>query len=103
MNTKVLSIELTEVTGLFKVVVSIGENCYEFTMTAETDKMGDRQIHLINGDEKFWELFKFNQHLAQGLYKLTAKAYNGEAIEVPQDIGQFYADLPRNLVSSNVG
>lgn len=103
MNAKVLSIELTEITGLFKVVVSIGENCHEFTMTAETDKMGDRNINLINGDEKFWELFRFNQHLAQSLYQLTAKTYNGEAIAFPQDIGQFYADLPRYRVSSNVG
>ena len=94
MNVKVLSIELTEVTGTFKVVVSIGENCHGFTMTGETDKVGDRAIHLMNGDKKFWELFKFNQHLAQSLYNLTAKAYNGEAIALPQDIGQFYANLP---------
>ena len=78
MNVKVLSIELTEVTGTFKVFVSIGENCHEFRMTGETDKVGDRAIHLINGDKKFWELFKFNQHLAAS--KNLVKSLKNEQI-----------------------
>lgn len=92
MNVKVMSIEPTAEAGKFTVVVSIGESCHEFTMTGETDKIGDRELHVINGDKKFWDLFQFNQHLAQVLYKLTAKAYNGESIELPQRIGQFYPE-----------
>lgn len=97
MNAKLLSIEPTPKPGNFKLVVSLGSQCHEFTMTGETDKIADREINVINGDKKFWDLFQFNQHLAQVLYKLTAKAYNGEKIELPQEIGEFYPDKPAVL------
>lgn len=97
MNAKLLSIEPTPKAGKFKLVVSIGDQCYEFAMTGEADKIADRQINVINGDKIFWDLFQFNQHLAQVLYKLTAKAYNGEKIELPQEIGEFYPDKPAVL------
>ncbi|MCT7981834.1 hypothetical protein NG796_00855 [Laspinema sp. A4] len=97
MNAKLLSIEPKPKPGKFKLVVSIGDNCHEFAMTGETDKIADRQINVINGDKIFWDLFQFNQHLAQVLYKLTAQAYNGEKIELPQEIGEFYPDKPALL------
>jgi formyltetrahydrofolate synthetase len=90
MNVEVLSIEPAKDKGIFNVVVSVENERHQFTMKGETEIIANKELHAISGDKDFCELFKFNQHLAQKMYKLIAKVYNNEAVELPVLIGELY-------------
>ncbi|MCL1462985.1 hypothetical protein [Argonema galeatum] len=89
MNVQVLSIEPGKEKGTFNVAISIGDRQHSFTMKGETNIIANKELHAIMGDKDFWEIFKFNQHLAQEVYKLTAKVYNGKDVQLPMAIGEF--------------
>ncbi|HEY9848237.1 MAG TPA: hypothetical protein V6D28_02165 [Leptolyngbyaceae cyanobacterium] len=92
MNVKLLSIEPAKEKDIFNVAILLGNRQHSFTMKGETNIIGDREVHTIMGERDFWEIFKFNQDLAQEVYKLTAKVYNGEDVELPIAIGEFSAE-----------
>jgi hypothetical protein len=96
MNVKVLSINPAKEIRTFDVVVLIGVEQHQFTMTVETDIIAHQEIQVTNGDEHFLKTFKFNQRVALGISKLVSKVYNGQAVELPADIGEFY---PKEIAS----
>lgn len=92
MNTKVISIESGEKLAPHQLHVTIitGNERHKFTFTVETSIVGDRQIEGVRGDEHFLSVFRFNQNLGVEIYKLVSNIYNGQMVEFPVDIGDFY-------------
>lgn len=89
MNVKLLSIESAKELGKFNLSVQLGTEENQFTMMVESDTIAGESFEVIKGDEEFHCLFKFNQEIAVKLYKLLAKFKDGEALELPVDLGNF--------------
>jgi hypothetical protein len=89
MNVQILSIEPAKEKDTFNIVVLIGNQQHSFTMKGEKNIIANRELYAIMGDQDFWQIFKFRQDLAQEVYTLTAKVYNGEKVELPTVIGAF--------------
>jgi hypothetical protein len=88
MNTQVLSIECKKDSEI-NLTISIGQDKYKFTFIAETDTVGDQQICMLRADDRFLDLFRFNQHIASSITKLALNFYQGKVVGLPQDLGDF--------------
>ncbi len=92
MKVQVLSLKAAQDLKTFDVAVLIGTELYEFQIAIDLDKIAGREIQIINGDENFSEIFRFNQRVANNICKLVSKVYNHQAFELPAEIGEFYSD-----------
>ncbi len=88
MNTQVLSIESKQDSEI-SLIISIGQDKYKFSLIAETDTVSDQHMHTLRADDRFLDSFRFNQHIASSITKLALEFYQGEIVELPQDIGAF--------------
>lgn len=89
MNVTVLSLESAAEIGKFKVIVLIGTEQYQFTMTREENLIDGTKIPLIKGDKNFGHIFRYNQEVAVNLYKLVSQFIHNQKIEFPAQIGYF--------------
>ena len=90
MKTQVISIEPAVTNLSFNVIVSIGNDRHQFTLRVETNTVANQKIQGIRGDEHFLSVFRFNQNLGVEIYKLVSKAYEGQTLALPAEIGDFY-------------
>ncbi|NJK69225.1 MAG: hypothetical protein HC941_24315, partial [Microcoleus sp. SU_5_3] len=68
MNVKILAVESGKEPDSLDVLLSIGEDKKSFKFLREFDVIGGHQIQTIKHEDKFWETFKFNQHI---VFKVT--------------------------------
>jgi len=92
MKVRVMLIEPSSNPKAFNLIVLIGKDQYNFTVTVETDKIAEREIQITNGDDFFGETFQFNQIVGVEICKLVSKIYNHQVVELPADVGEFYSE-----------
>jgi len=90
MNVDILSIKPDSETGKFNVILFIGQEQHNFTVTIETVTVADRDLDVINGDLSFSNLFKFSQDLECKVCKLVEQVHKKDSVELPVFIGEFY-------------
>ena len=91
MNLEVLAIEPTLEIGTFNLLVLVGEEQHKFTMKVESFTVANQEIQVTSGDDHFSQFFRFNQIVASNVSKLVSKVYNNQAVELPENIGEFYS------------
>ncbi len=89
MNTKVLSIKLTEDPNCHEVLLLIGEKQHIFRFTTKVNQVGDRQLQTTQAEQRFSDFFKFNQRVAMNVSQLVVKFHNQEVVELPVNVGDF--------------
>ena len=89
MNVTILAIEPGKEADSLDVLMSIGEEQRCFKFVRQFDMIGDRKVQTVNHDDSFWENFKFNQHIVFTVTHFVLRKYQGEALELPADIGDF--------------
>lgn len=68
INVKILAVESGNEADSLDVLLSIGEEKKSFRFIREFDLIGGHKIQIIKHEDKFWETFKFNQHI---VFKVT--------------------------------
>jgi hypothetical protein len=89
MNVKILAVELEKKTDSMEVLLSIGEEKKSFKFIRNFDVIGGQKIQMIKHEDKFWETFKFNQHMVFKVTELVLGKYRGEVLELPAELGKF--------------
>lgn len=89
MNVKILAVESGKEADSMEVLLSIGEEKKSFRFIREFDLIGGHKIQIIKHEDKFWETFKFNQHIVFKVTELVLGKYRGEVLELPADLGKF--------------
>ena len=97
MNVKILAIEPGKEADSLDVLMSIGEEQRCFRFVRQFDTIGDRKVQTVNHDDSFWENFKFNQHIVFTVTHFVLRKCQGEALELPADIGDF--GLPEEAIA----
>lgn len=92
MKVHVLSIAPANQPSAFDVILLIGTEQLQFTITVDIDQIGDREIQITHGDRDFSETFRFNQKVASDICKLVSTVYNHQSVSVPLYVGEFYRD-----------
>jgi hypothetical protein len=92
MNVQLLSINSNTQPRLYQIEVLIEGLLHQFNVTVESYTVANREIQVTNGDNKFSEIFKFNQIIAGNICQLVAQFHNHQSVELPQEIGEFYSD-----------
>ena len=88
MNVKILAVESGKEADSLDVLLSIGEEKKSFRFIREFDLIGGHKIQIIKHEDKFWETFKFNQHIVFKVTELVLGKYRGEVLELPADLGK---------------
>ena len=88
MNVKILAVESGKEADSMEVLLSIGEEKKSFRFIREFDLIGGHKIQIIKHEDKFWETFKFNQHIVFKVTELVLGKYRGEVLELPADLGK---------------
>lgn len=89
MNVKILAVESGKEADSIDLLLSIGEEKKSFKFIREFDLIGGHKIQIIKHEDKFWETFKFNQHIVFKVTELVLGKYRGEVLELPADLGEF--------------
>lgn len=89
MNVKILAIESGKEADSLDVLLSIGDEKKSFRFIRKFDLIGGHKIQMIKHEDKFWETFKFNQHIVFKVTELVLGKYRGEVLELPGDLGEF--------------
>ncbi len=79
MKTSVLLIQPIEGTNEFKVLMLIGDDRQQFTLTVEQSKQ--ESFAVIGGDIDFCKFFRFNQHISAKVGDLVGQVARGKIIE----------------------
>lgn len=98
MNVTVLSIKPVREPNCHEVLLSIGGERQVFEFTTEVNRVGEHQLQTTRAEDRFSELFRFNQRVAMNVSQLVVKFYNREAVELPADVGNFVT--PEEAVSN---
>ena len=98
MKVTVLSIKPAREPNCHEVLLSIGEERQVFEFTTEVNRVGEHQLQTTRAEDRFSDLFRFNQRVAMNVSQLVVKFYNQEAIELPADVGNFVT--PEEAVSN---
>ena len=88
MNVRILAVESGNEADSLDVLLSIGEEKKSFRFIREFDLIGGHKIQIIKHEDKFWETFKFNQHIVFKVTELVLGKYRGEVLELPADLGK---------------
>ena len=88
INVKILAVESGNEADSLDVLLSIGEEKKSFRFIREFDLIGGHKIQIIKHEDKFWETFKFNQHIVFKVTELVLGKYRGEVLELPADLGK---------------
>ena len=88
MNVRILAVESGKEADSLEVLLSIGEEKKSFRFIREFDLIGGHKIQIIKHEDKFWETFKFNQHIVFKVTELVLGKYRGEVLELPADLGK---------------
>lgn len=88
MNVRILAVESGNEADSLDVLLSIGEEKKSFRFIREFDIIGGHKIQIIKHEDKFWETFKFNQHIVFKVTELVLGKYRGEVLELPADLGK---------------
>jgi hypothetical protein len=83
MNVRVLKIMFNLENTNFQVIVEINQIQHNFNLNIETDLLNNQPLQIIQGDEKFQELFRWNRELGQKIYEMVAQVYKQENLDLP--------------------
>jgi hypothetical protein len=97
VNLRVLNILPNPQNNTCQVMVEIERVQHQFTMTVETDHLGNQPIQIIQGDDKFHALFQWHRELAQKVYELVAQVYNQKHLDFPMILGNFDTSQSQKL------
>ncbi len=89
MKAHVLNIESVPNNDFLKVWMLIGDDQQEFTFSRKVDQIGNRQLQIISYEDDFGETFKFNQHIVAEVMNLVRHVYQGDRVNLPQEVGDF--------------
>ena len=89
MKTQVLKIQPISENDNLEIWIAIGNQQQKFTFSRNFEQIGDNKIAIITYNHEFGEIFKFNQHLMTEVINLIKQYYQGETINLPQEIGDF--------------
>jgi hypothetical protein len=89
MKTQVLKILPLKENDSLQVWICIGEKLEKFTFSRNFEQIGEVKLAIITYNNDFGETFKFNQHLVAEVVNLVKKYYHGNALNLPQEIGDF--------------
>lgn len=67
----------------FQVIVDINQIQHNFNLNIETDLLNNQPLQIIQGDEKFQELFQWNRELGQKIYEMVSQVYKQENLDLP--------------------
>jgi hypothetical protein len=83
MNVIVLKIVFNPENNNFQVIVEINQIQHNFNLNIETDLLNNQPLQIIQGDEKFQELFQWNRELGQKIYEMVSQVYKQENLDLP--------------------
>jgi hypothetical protein len=83
MNVRVLKIVFNPENSDFQVIVEINQIQHNFNLNIETDLLNNQPLQIIQGDEKFQELFQWNRELGQKIYEMVSQVYKQENLDLP--------------------
>lgn len=83
MNVRVLKILFNSENNTFQVIVEINQIQHNFNLNIETDLLNNQPLQIIQGDEKFHELFQWNRELGQKIYEMVSQVYKQENLDLP--------------------
>lgn len=83
MNVRVLKIVFNPENNTFQVIVDINQIQHNFNLNIETDLLNNQPLQIIQGDEKFQELFQWNRELGQKIYEMVSQVYKQENLDLP--------------------
>jgi len=83
MNVRVLKIVSNPENNTFQVIVEINQIQHNFNLNIETDLLNNQPLQIIQGDEKFQELFQWNRELGQKIYEMVSQVYKQENLDLP--------------------
>jgi hypothetical protein len=92
MNVQLLSIKSTTQPRLYLIEVLIAGLLHQFNVTVESCTVANQEIQVINGDDQFSNIFRFNQIIASEICQVVAKFHNHQTIDLPLEIGEFYSN-----------
>ncbi|NJS12652.1 MAG: hypothetical protein HC789_20895 [Microcoleus sp. CSU_2_2] len=96
MNVKIWAVESGKEADSIEVLLSMGEDKKSFKFLREFDVIGGHKIQTIKHEDKFWETFKFNQHIVFKVTELVLGKYRGEVLELPAELGKFGTQAERS-------
>ena len=85
---KVLAIA-EKTSDTLEVAMSVGNERYQFIFQIERDADDPKFTSLLE-DRQFSQLFKFNAPISSQVIRLIAQVINGEKVEFPIEVGEFY-------------
>jgi len=89
MKVTALSTKSAPEPNSHQVLLSIGGERQIFRFTTEVNRVGDRLLQTTWGEDRFSDVFRFNQRVAMNVSQLVVKFYNKEVVELPADVGNF--------------
>ncbi|MEQ9367627.1 MAG: helicase-related protein [Coleofasciculus chthonoplastes F3-SA18-01] len=89
MKTQVLNIQSIPDADSLKVWMSIGNKQQPFIFSRKFDQIANRQLQILTYESEFGETFKFNQHIVGEVMNLVRQFYQGNPVELPQEVGEF--------------
>jgi hypothetical protein len=94
MNVTVQAIQISSEKDSVQVSLVVGEQKSTFAFTVHESAIGTQKVKILNYEQRFWDVFKFNQHIVFQVTNLVKRQLAGEDMSLPVEMGQFFAPDP---------
>lgn len=101
MTVKLVAIKPGVETNCWDVVLDIANQLVEFSFVRQSIAIGQRMGWVLTGEPRFYEMFQFNQHITAQVNLLLRQVIQGQALELPLELGVFYTPEQAHAIMSD--